>query len=44
MKLASALGFTGTPSYVVGREVVLGAVGLAGLKERIKRARAAASK
>ena len=44
MKLASALGFTGTPSYVVGREVVLGAVGLAGLKERIERARAAASK
>jgi len=43
MKLASALGFAGTPSYVVGREVVLGALGLAGLKEHIERARAAAS-
>jgi protein-disulfide isomerase len=42
MKLASALGFAGTPSYVVGGEVVLGAVGLAGLKQRIERARAAA--
>jgi protein-disulfide isomerase len=43
MKLASALGFAGTPSYVVGREVVPGAVGLAALKERIERARATAS-
>ena len=39
MKLASALGFSGTPSYVIGKEVVLGAVGAAALKERIKRAR-----
>jgi protein-disulfide isomerase len=39
MKLASALGFSGTPSYVIGREVVMGAVGTAALKERIKRAR-----
>ena len=44
MKLASALGFSGTPSYVVGEDVVLGAVGLVGLKERIARARAAASR
>ena len=44
MKLASALGFAGTPSYVVGGDVVLGAVGLAGLKERIEKARAAASR
>jgi protein-disulfide isomerase len=43
MKLASALGFAGTPSYVVGGDVVLGAVGLAALKERIEKARAAAS-
>jgi len=27
--------FKGTPSYVVGADLVLGAVGLAGLKERI---------
>jgi len=39
MKLASALGFSGTPSYVIGREVVMGAVGIAALKERIKSAR-----
>jgi protein-disulfide isomerase len=44
MKLASALGFAGTPSYVVGGDVVLGAGGLAGLKERIEKARAAASR
>ncbi|MGB3584181.1 MAG: DsbA family protein, partial [Roseiarcus sp.] len=44
MKLASALGFAGTPSYVVGGDVVLGAVGLAGLKERIEKARAAGSR
>ena len=30
MKLASALGFAGTPSYVVGGDVVLGAVGSRG--------------
>ncbi len=39
MKLASALAFSGTPSYVIGKEVVLGTVGAAALKERIKRAR-----
>ncbi len=43
MKLASALGFAGTPSYIVGGDVVLGAVGLVALKERIEKARAAAS-
>ncbi|HKN29690.1 MAG TPA: DsbA family protein [Roseiarcus sp.] len=41
MKLASALGFSGTPSYVIGQEVVMGAVGAAALKERIAKARAA---
>ena len=38
-KLASALGITGTPGYVVGKNVVLGAVGLATLKGRIDAAR-----
>ncbi len=36
MKLADALGVSGTPSYVVGNEVVVGAVGLDELKEKIK--------
>jgi protein-disulfide isomerase len=36
MKLADALGVNGTPSYVVGEEVVVGAVGLSTLKEKIK--------
>ncbi len=29
-KLAEALGMNGTPSYVIGKDVVVGAVGLAG--------------
>jgi len=33
MKLAEALGVNGTPSYVVGQEVVVGAVGLDALRE-----------
>jgi protein-disulfide isomerase len=36
MKLADALGVNGTPSYVVGNEVVVGAVGLDQLREKIK--------
>ena len=40
MKLASALGVSGTPAYVVGKGVVVGAVGAAALKERIAQARA----
>jgi protein-disulfide isomerase len=36
MKLADALGVSGTPSYVVGDEVVVGAVGLDALREKIK--------
>ena len=40
MRLATALGFSGTPSYVVGDEVVIGAVGVAALKERIRKVRA----
>jgi protein-disulfide isomerase len=35
MKLADALGVSGTPSYVVGREVVIGAVGLDALRDKI---------
>ena len=35
MKLADALGVNGTPSYVVGDEVVVGAVGLDALKDKI---------
>ena len=42
MKLATALGFSGTPSYVIGKDVVLGAVGAIALKERIAAARALA--
>ena len=38
-KLAEALGLNGTPSYVVGQDVVIGAVGLATLKEKINTAR-----
>jgi protein-disulfide isomerase len=38
-KLAEALGLNGTPSYVVGNEVVVGAVGLNALKEKINTAR-----
>jgi protein-disulfide isomerase len=36
MKLADALGVSGTPSYVVGNEVVVGAVGIDALREKIK--------
>lgn len=38
-KLADALGLNGTPSYVIGKDVVVGAVGLAALKEKINTAR-----
>jgi len=34
-KLAEALGLNGTPSYVVGKDVVVGAVGHDALKEKI---------
>jgi protein-disulfide isomerase len=36
MKLADALGVSGTPTYVVGDEVVVGAVGLGELRAKIK--------
>jgi len=35
MKLAEVLGVNGTPSYVVGDEVIVGAVGLDALKEKL---------
>jgi protein-disulfide isomerase len=38
-KLAEAMGMNGTPSYVIGKEVVVGAIGLDGLKEKIGLAR-----
>ena len=37
--LARTLGATGTPTYVVGKDVVVGAIGVAGLKDRIDGAR-----
>jgi protein-disulfide isomerase len=37
--LAQALGLNGTPSYVVGDDVVVGAVGLDALKQKIANAR-----
>jgi len=39
LKLAETLGLNGTPSYVVGDEVVVGAVGLAALRSKISTVR-----
>src|SRR5437667_10474847 len=38
-KLAEAMGMNGTPSYVIGKQVVIGAVGADNLKEKIGIAR-----
>jgi protein-disulfide isomerase len=38
-KLAEALGLNGTPSYVIGNDVVVGAVGLKTLKDKVNNAR-----
>ena len=38
-KLAEPLGLNGTPSYVIGKDVVIGAVGLSELKSKINTAR-----
>jgi protein-disulfide isomerase len=38
-KLAEAMGMNGTPSYVIGKQVVVGAIGLDGLREKIGLAR-----
>ena len=39
IKLAEEMGLNGTPSYVIGKQIVVGAVGLQGLKEKIGIAR-----
>ena len=39
MKLAEALGLNGTPSYVIGNDVVIGAVGLQTLSQKVQSAR-----
>jgi len=39
LKLAEDMGLNGTPSYVIGKQIVVGAVGLDGLKEKIGIAR-----
>jgi protein-disulfide isomerase len=38
-KLAEALGLNGTPSYVIGDNVIVGAIGLQGLQEKINTSR-----
>jgi len=38
-KLAEAMGMNGTPSYVIGKQVVVGAVGVDTLREKIGVAR-----
>jgi protein-disulfide isomerase len=41
LDLGRALGLTGTPSYVVGNQILSGAVGFDELKEAVAEARAA---
>ena len=43
VKLASAIGATGTPTYVIGKDVVVGAIGIAGLKGHIDTSRGQAA-
>ncbi|KZD21499.1 DsbA family protein [Tardiphaga robiniae] len=38
-KLAESMGMNGTPSYVIGKQVIIGAVGADALKEKINQAR-----
>src|SRR5512139_381803 len=38
-KLAEAMGMNGTPSYVIGKQIVIGAVGVEALREKIGVAR-----
>jgi protein-disulfide isomerase len=38
-KLAESMGMNGTPSYVIGKQVVVGAIGVDGLREKIGLAR-----
>lgn len=44
MRLARALGITGTPSYVIGDRVIAGAVGLPALREQVQLAKASAAR
>ena len=44
VQLASAVGITGTPGYVIGKQVVLGAVGITELKRKIDAARDAVAR
>jgi protein-disulfide isomerase len=39
LRMAETLGLNGTPSYVIGGDVVVGAVGLAALKDKVETAR-----
>jgi protein-disulfide isomerase len=39
LKLAEKLGLNGTPSYVIGNNIVIGAVGLEALREKVNTAR-----
>jgi protein-disulfide isomerase len=38
-KLAESMGMNGTPSYVIGKQVIIGAVGIDALKEKVANAR-----
>ena len=38
-KLAESMGMNGTPSYVIGKQVIIGAIGIDALKEKISNAR-----
>lgn len=38
-KIAEDMGLNGTPSYVIGKDVVIGAVGLEGLSKKVSEAR-----
>jgi protein-disulfide isomerase len=44
LKLAESLGVNGTPSYVIGNDLVLGAVGLDVLKQKVNAARTTPAK
>ena len=39
MRLAEEMGLNGTPSYVIGKDVVIGALGVEGLSKKISEAR-----
>jgi len=39
LKLAETLGLNGTPSYIVGTDVVIGAVGIDALRTKVSTAR-----